>query len=539
MDRREKICYGAVFAMGAALMFSPAFTSVYWFDEAYSIALVRESLPNIWRIGAEDVHPLLYYVLLRGVRCLFGENIIVYRLFSVVGMLCVAGLGPALVRRDFGSRAGLLYSAFVLFTPYMLFQATEIRMYSWAMFSIMLCYLMTLRIVCALRSGAPDGVPLRTWLAFGVSSFVAASLHYYALLAAFLLNLMTLIAMVRFRASRREALRFATSVIVQVALYIPWLLALIVRMGGMTDGRFWIAPIGVESIAQLVLYPLITPAMSAWVAHLPGQGIGAALAGILVIAAVVLVLCAVRVLWMGASVLRAGEGRSGVALRGGVALYLGIILFGGGVSLVMGTTVLYYRYLVIALPPLLLALSVGVSDVRGRIRWRVFAGAALVALAAVQAVSATSLAYDPENDALHEAVCEVADAGDGEQRPVISNDIVPLGTLAMQELVTVDEEDAAAGHTPALVYANDVSGYWTAAYDCFAPALACTEDTEALAMSAPDGEVVWVSRVGEGDIAAGDALLSRGFTVLDEREVWSPYERETYVIALLRGPVSR
>ena len=539
MSQRVRIGYIAVFVVGAVFMLAPALTDVFWFDEAYSIALARQSLPEIWRIGAADVHPLLYYVLLHGVRAVFGESVVAYRLFSVAGMIATALLGPTLVRRDFGARVGLLYSALVLFTPYALFQATEIRMYSWAMFTVMLCFLMMLRIVYALRQKSGEDVPFSWWLDFGISSFAAASLHYYALLAAFMLNLMVLIELVRVRAPRREALRFVASAVLQVALYAPWLLTLIAKMGDMTGGRFWIAPLGVKSLVQLVLYPLVTPAMSIGAARLFGDEASALLPGVLMVVAVVLTLCAAGCLLAGnIALLKSGE-RPAMALRRGAVLYLGIIALGGVVSLALGTTVLYYRYLVIALPPLLLALAVGVCKIRARGRWRALAGAMLAVLALFQTMSAVELAYDPANSAVRDAVLEVAYTDDGERRPVVSNDIIVLGTLATHELV-----DGGAGETspelgPELVYADDISGYWSAAYDCFAPALTCTEDTEALASSAPNGEIVWLSRNQGEDGAAVKDLLECGFTKLDAQTIWSPYERDTYVITLLRVPDSR
>lgn len=275
-------------------------------------------------------------MLLHGVRVLFGESVIAYRLFSVAGMLAVALLGPTLVRRDLGARIGLLYSALVLFTPYVLFQATEIRMYSWTMFAVMLCFLMTLRIVYALRQKPGGNVPLTWWLAFGISSFAAASLHYYALLAAFMLNLMVLIELVRVRAPRREALRFMVSAVLQVALYAPWLITLIAKMGDMTGGRFWIAPFGVKSLVQLVLYPLVTPAMSVGAVRLLGDEASALLPGVLMVVAVVLTLCAAGCLLAGNIALLKSVERPAMALRRGAVLYLGIIALGGAVSPALG-----------------------------------------------------------------------------------------------------------------------------------------------------------------------------------------------------------
>ena len=51
MSQRVRIGYIAVFVVGAVLMLVPAFPDVFWFDEAYSIALACQSLPEIGRIA--------------------------------------------------------------------------------------------------------------------------------------------------------------------------------------------------------------------------------------------------------------------------------------------------------------------------------------------------------------------------------------------------------------------------------------------------------------------------------------------------------
>ena len=114
-----------------------------------------------------------------------------------------------------------------------------------------------------------------------------------------------------------------------------------------------------------------------------------------------------------------------------------------------------------------------------------------------------------------------------------------MGTLATYELVDGEAGETAPEPGPELVYADDISGYWSAAYDCFDPALTCTEDTDALASSAPGREIVWLSRNQGEDSGAVKDLLERGFTKVDVQTIWSPYERDTYVITLLRAAESR
>ena len=50
-----------VLALGAAFLLIDAFHGNVWFDESYSVAIARHSFADIWAIGSNDVHPVLFY----------------------------------------------------------------------------------------------------------------------------------------------------------------------------------------------------------------------------------------------------------------------------------------------------------------------------------------------------------------------------------------------------------------------------------------------------------------------------------------------
>ena len=210
----------AVLALGSAFVLVGAFHGYIWFDESYSVAIANHSFSEIWRIGSGDVHPVLFYWALHVLNLVFGQNILVYRLFTVLGSIALASLGYTHVRRDFGWKPGVLFTAFVLFIPYTAIMSIEIRMYSWATFSVMLCALTAWRIACALREPACEGsvacvqkraqgkrllagAPLSWWVVFAVSSLFSAYLHYFGAMSAFMVNLLLLIFCIN-RAARRR-----------------------------------------------------------------------------------------------------------------------------------------------------------------------------------------------------------------------------------------------------------------------------------------------------------------------------------------------
>lgn len=73
-----------VISLGIIFVSLSAFHSYIWFDESYSVAIAKHSLIDIWKITGNDVHPALYYWMLHIIYLIFGSNILIFRLFSVL-----------------------------------------------------------------------------------------------------------------------------------------------------------------------------------------------------------------------------------------------------------------------------------------------------------------------------------------------------------------------------------------------------------------------------------------------------------------------
>ena len=103
-----------------------------WFDEAYSIDIAKQSWGEIVRLTAEDVHPPLYYWLLKFWMLLFGDNELALRSMSALFFGASLVTMGALLRKFFGAKTALFALAFILAAPFLLRYGFEIRMYSLA-----------------------------------------------------------------------------------------------------------------------------------------------------------------------------------------------------------------------------------------------------------------------------------------------------------------------------------------------------------------------------------------------------------------------
>ena len=178
----------AVIVIGIIFVSLGAFHSNLWFDESYSVGLARHTFGEIWSIGGHDVHPILYYWMLRIVYLMTGGTIMAYRIFSVIPIAIMIILGYTHIRKDFGEKTGFIFSFLSAFLPEMAQYAIEIRMYSWAILAV------TILALYAYRLTKEDNT--KNWIIFGLSSLASIYLHYYGLMAAGLINVFLLIYLI-------------------------------------------------------------------------------------------------------------------------------------------------------------------------------------------------------------------------------------------------------------------------------------------------------------------------------------------------------
>lgn len=536
--------------VGAAFLLLNCFHGNIWFDESYSVGIARFSFSDIWSISANDVHPVLFYWCLHVLYLVFGDSILAYRLFSIAGMVALAALGISHVRRDFGWRVGVLFTFLVCFTPYIAIEGTQIRMYSWASFCVMACFLYACRIarlsngsVKRKRDNAEEGLtgscPVHWWAVFFLSSLASAYLHYFAAMAAFLINLFLLVFLLSHaRENIRPILVLVLGALCQVLLYAPWLTE-VARQMAVVGGTYWAQFSFPLTFVELATYPFLTAPMSFAAKGSNGVALQVAACGalaLLALAALALIgRLAVQAVrrrrgWAADSPARAFRmwlrKEYVVVALAGVCVYLGVFAIGWTASMVMGSLIVYYRYLVVAIGPLLLALALAVSRV-DRNAIVAFVCVTILVVSVLNQVLLVQDSYSPENDAplayFEDAYAQAAELN-GEGDPlVLSADIGVQGVLA------VTYPDIAE------TYLDWQPGNWGAAYRAYSPALSSIKSWgEAL-----DGFRGAFVVVGQTETRAvprdiSDIQRQWGAEIVEQRTFYRPYERTWFTIAVMR-----
>lgn len=180
----------------------------FWHDEALTVLLARKPIADLIRIASADVHPPLYFFIVK-LFMLWGQNEGIVRLPSI---LCSTGavLFIYLLGRDlFDGRAGLISALVMALSPLQLYYAQEARMYT------QLVLLVIFSSWCLMRALRNDGV--LWWVLLALGAALASYTSYFIFPVLF-----TMFVYVLSR-KREHILRFMLSMGVVALLYLPWI----------------------------------------------------------------------------------------------------------------------------------------------------------------------------------------------------------------------------------------------------------------------------------------------------------------------------
>jgi uncharacterized membrane protein len=219
-----------------------------WFDEAFGAFLIQYNFIDIARYTATDVHPPLFYWLLKIWTFFFGTTELGLRSMSVFFGAVAAVFGYLLVRRQFGRKAAMVGLFILVLSPLFIRYSQEARMYTLAAAIVMAA---TYVLVRALESKGR-----KLWALYGVLVSLGMWTHYFTILA-WLVHWVWRYILIRQDGFKGKALirkffdkKWLTAYIVAIGLFLPWLPAMAVQMIIVQATGFWIAPVGVDTVTS-------------------------------------------------------------------------------------------------------------------------------------------------------------------------------------------------------------------------------------------------------------------------------------------------
>lgn len=246
--------YALILLLAAGLYLLISFRDAIWQDEAYTFAMVHHSFGDMWRITAADVHPPLYYLLVKPFTAVFGYSQFSGRLFSGIWYLALLAVSGIQLKKLFDEKTALLFMVLFLVFPYSLSYAPEVRMYSLAAFCV------TVNAIYAYRAWKFNQ-PL-DWAIFAVAGTSAAYTHYFALVSAGLIYGLLFLCIL---AKNRKLLKpWLLASIVTIVLYLPWLKSFVEQLAFKVSNDYWIEPIGISTLVDYVLGLFYAGGVATW-----------------------------------------------------------------------------------------------------------------------------------------------------------------------------------------------------------------------------------------------------------------------------------
>jgi len=240
-----------------------------WADEACSALFARSSIAEIIRALHEDPGPPLYYLVLKLIRPVGGEDEAVLRLPSVIFSLISTFLVWRLGRRLAGDWAGLCGVLLWITLPTTLWTAREARCYS-----LLACITIALVLAWLRWLDAPRPQRLAAPILLHVAAMYTHNFGLFFLPAA---------AVMVFWVKRREAIVPLASVsAVSLLCYLPWLPVLFSQLQTAERSVGWVArawsPLSPVRSLALFCFGVFRPVYLglpefSWIISIPGIGV--------------------------------------------------------------------------------------------------------------------------------------------------------------------------------------------------------------------------------------------------------------------------
>jgi len=224
-------------AIFAAIALGNVARASIWFDEAFSAYLVQFSYWEIVQFTSEDVHPPLYYWLLKTWSMLFGTTELALRSLSIaMGAVSIA-LSYILARRFFGRLVAGVSLLFMILSPTIIRYSDEARMYTLASVIVLLATFLLLKATTTRKRG--------WWVVYGVMVSLGMWTHYFTAVA-WLAHWVWRKLVTKGKFFTKDWL---LAHIVAVALFLPWVPFFVIQIASVQQG-FWIGPVGLDTVTN-------------------------------------------------------------------------------------------------------------------------------------------------------------------------------------------------------------------------------------------------------------------------------------------------
>jgi uncharacterized membrane protein len=225
-------------------------TSSIWFDEGFTINLIKFNFFDIAKYTAYDVHPPLYYWTLKIWTFIFGTTELAVRSMSTFFGALALVLIYLMVKDLFNKKAATLALLFSSVSPMLIRYGVEARMYTMVLCVVILA---TWIFSYAMRTNSK-----KYWTAYGVLIALGMWIHYFTAIiwiAHWIYRAYEIyVKEYSLKGFRKKffSREWVRSHLIALGIYLPWLPVMAVQATIVQVGGFWIGPVGMDSLTNYV-----------------------------------------------------------------------------------------------------------------------------------------------------------------------------------------------------------------------------------------------------------------------------------------------
>lgn len=231
------------------ISFSIIFSNDIWGDENFSLQLIKLSYTDGIIRTAQDVHPPLYYIILKSLVDLFSgivpNPIWTAKFTSLIPHIILLVLGFTVIKNKYGIVTAFLFNMFSLGMPELMGFSTEIRMYSWGMLFVTLAFLSSLEIY-------KNENDKKYYILLTLFCSLASYCHYFACAASIVIYIEIFIYFFIKKNKKGVKRTFISGLGVGI-IYSPWIFVFIKQLS-MVSADYWIDPITPYTIMKNLIY---------------------------------------------------------------------------------------------------------------------------------------------------------------------------------------------------------------------------------------------------------------------------------------------
>jgi len=241
LDKSDWLVLFAGLVVFATITLLTIASSSVWFDEAFGAYLIRFDFWHVAVYTASDVHPPLYYWLLKLWSILFGTSEFALRSMSTLFACFAIAFGFLLAKRLFGRKAAWLGLLFMVLSPMVVRYGQEMRMYT-----LVTAIAFAATYVLVIATESKRQLP---WVVYGILVGLGMWTHYF--MALIWLAHWTWRAWVTSEQNKTKQ-KFVSAFftkqwvfahVVAVGVFLPWLPALVRQVVDVQVNGFWIPPV--------------------------------------------------------------------------------------------------------------------------------------------------------------------------------------------------------------------------------------------------------------------------------------------------------